>query len=93
MDSARELGCLSRPIRFQQLHSDNLTVPKRESRGLQVPLKSFDIPQKWFESRVILLEEVRRRPQLPLAMREAGQAFAYEFNDIEVSLPTLSSRT
>jgi len=58
-----------------------------------VSLKSFDIPQKWFESRVRLLEEVRRRPELPLAMHEAGQAFAYEFNDISLRISSLERTT
>jgi ATP-dependent Zn protease len=58
-----------------------------------VSLKSFDIPQKWFESRVSCLEEVRRRPELPLAMHEAGQAFAYEFNDISLRISSLEKTT
>jgi hypothetical protein len=58
-----------------------------------VSLKSFDIPQKWFESRVSLLEEVRRRPELPLAMHEAGQAFAYEFNNISLRISALEKTT
>ena len=32
-----------------------------------------------------LLEEIRRKPDLPLAMHEAGRAFAYERHDIRVS--------
>jgi hypothetical protein len=56
-----------------------------------VSLNSFDMPQKWFESRVSLLEEVRRKPDLPLAMHEAGQAFAYEFNDISLFISSLES--
>lgn len=32
-----------------------------------------------------LCEEIRRKPDLPLAMREAGRAFAYERHDIRVS--------
>ena len=81
------------PFFSKQSHSDNLTVPKHESRGLQVSLKSFDIPQKWFESRVSLLEEVRRTPELLLAMHEAGQAFAHEFNDISLRISSLERTT
>jgi hypothetical protein len=32
-----------------------------------------------------LLEQIRRKPDLPLAMHEAGRAFAYERHDIRVS--------
>ena len=56
-------------------------------------LNCFDIPPKWFESRLSLLEEVRRRPDLPLAMHEAGQAFAYEFNDISLRSSSLEGTT
>jgi hypothetical protein len=58
-----------------------------------VSLKSSDIPQKCFESRANLLEEVRRRPDLPLAMHEAGQAFAYESNDINLPNSSLEKTT
>jgi hypothetical protein len=68
-------------------------VPKHENRGLQVSLNSFHIPEKWFESRVSLQEEVRRRPDLPLAMHEAGQAFAYELNDISLRISALEKTT
>ena len=56
-------------------------------------LKSFDIAQERLESRVSLREEVRRRPELPLAMHEAGQAFAYEFNDISLRISSLDKTT
>jgi len=56
-------------------------------------LNSFDVPEKWFESRVSLQEEIRRRPDLPLAMHEAGQAFAYEFNDISLRVSALEKTT
>jgi len=56
-------------------------------------LNSFDVPEKWFESRVSLQEEVRRRPDLPLAMHEAGQVFAYEFNDISLRISVLEKTT
>jgi hypothetical protein len=36
------------------------------------------------EIRFRILEEAQRRPDLALAMHEAGQAFVYEFNDIRV---------
>jgi hypothetical protein len=36
------------------------------------------------ETRFRILAEVQLRPDLPLAMHEAGHAFLYEFNDISV---------
>ena len=36
------------------------------------------------ETRFRILGEVQRRPDLPLAMHEAGHVFLYEFNDISV---------
>ena len=94
MDSARELGCLSRPYHsFLTVTQRQFDSPETGKPRLQVSLKSFDIPQKWFENRVSLLEEVRRRPELPLAMHEAGQAFAYEFNDISLHISSLERTT
>jgi hypothetical protein len=58
-----------------------------------VSRNSSGIPQEWFQSSLSLLEEVRRRPNLPLAMHEAGQAFAYEFNGISLRISSLERTT
>jgi len=94
MDSARELGCLSLPyhsfLTVTQRQFDSPETRKQRASGVA---QIFQNTQKWFESRVSLLEEVRRRPELPLAMHEAGQAFAYEFNDISLRISSLEKTT
>jgi hypothetical protein len=47
-------------------------------------LGAFEKLQEHFKRRLQLVEEIHRKPDLPVAMHEAGQAFAYEYHDIRV---------
>jgi hypothetical protein len=68
-------------IGFFEASADNLVLSVR--RG-QMSAESSAQFQAISEIRFRILEEVQRRPDLALAMHEAGQAFVYEFNDIRV---------
>jgi hypothetical protein len=68
-------------IGFFAAPADNLVLSPR--RGQMSPESSEQL-QAISEIRFRILEEVQRRPDLALAMHEAGQAFVYEFNDIRV---------
>jgi len=54
-------------------------------------LGAFEKLQEHFKRRLQLVEEIHRRPDLPMAMHEAGQAFAYEYHDIQVDRCVLGS--
>jgi len=57
---------------------------------------SFGASEKLTEhlkGRVRLVEDLQRKPDLPMAMHEAGQAFAYEYCNIRVDRCVLESRT
>ena len=69
------------PSVFFEASADNLVLSLR--RG-QMSSESSEQFQAICETRFRILEEVQRRPDLALAMHEAGQAFVYEFNDIRV---------
>jgi ATP-dependent Zn protease len=50
-----------------------------------VSFHTSDSFQEISERHSRLVEEIRQKPDLPLAMHEAGRAFAYERHDIRVS--------
>ena len=54
-------------------------------------LGTFEKLQEHFKRRLQLVEEIHRKPDLPMAMHEAGQAFAYEYHDIRVKHCVLES--
>ena len=56
-------------------------------------LGSFEKLQEHFRRRLRLAEELGRKPDLPMAMHEAGQAFAYEYKDVRVDHCALEIRS
>jgi len=54
-------------------------------------LGTFEKLQEHFKRRLQFGEELHRRPDLPMAMHDAGQAFAYEYHDIRVERCALGS--
>src|SRR4029077_10051888 len=74
-----------RTIRFFRMSGDNRNVrSQRAGSTLVRTLGTFDKRQEHFKRRLQLVEEIHRKPDLPSAMHEAGQAFAYEYHDIQV---------
>jgi hypothetical protein len=75
---------------------DNLSYmsPKiRQPKGFGMSLGTFEKLQEHFRRRLRLAEELGRKPDLPMAMHEAGQAFAYEYQDVRVDHCALESRS
>ena len=56
-------------------------------------LGTFEKLQEHFRRRLRLAEELGRKPDLPMAMHGAGQAFAYEHHDVRVDHCALESRS
>jgi hypothetical protein len=56
-------------------------------------LGTFEKLQEHFKRRLQLVEEIHLKQDLPMAMHEAGQAFAYEYHDIRVGHCVLESLT
>jgi hypothetical protein len=79
-----------RTIGLSQPSADNIILPtKRGHMSSQPP----DHLQAVSEAHFRLLEEVQWKPDLPLAMHEAGHAFAYEHHGIRVSYCVLERFT
>jgi len=67
------------------MSGDNRNVrSQRAGNRFVMTLGTFDKLQEHFKRRLQLVEEIHRKPDLPSAMHEAGQAFAYEYHDIQV---------
>src|SRR5258707_11075416 len=78
------------------MSGDNLSYlsPKiRQPKGFGMSLGTFEKLQEHFRRRLRIAEELGRKPDLPMAMHEAGQAFAYEYHDVRVDHCALESRT
>lgn len=86
----------TRTIRFFQESGDNLTCSfpqiRQQPIGSGMSLGTFEKLEEHFKRRLRLVEELQRKPDLPMAMHEAGQAFAYEYHDIRVERCVLESR-
>jgi hypothetical protein len=78
------------------MSGDNLSYlsPKiRQPKGSGMSLGTFEKLQEHFRRRLRLAEELGRKPDLPMAMHEAGQSFAYEYHDVRVDHCALQSRS
>jgi hypothetical protein len=78
------------------MSGDNLSYlsPKiRQPKGFGMSLGTFEKLQEHFRRRLRLAEELGRKPDLPMAMHEAGQSFACEYHDVHVDHCELQSRS